>query len=227
MNIFFKSFIFQDSNTLNIIKLTFYHDKALVVLISISLLVAGGLVLFGINKFFSSEYIEHQLIEFLWTVLPAVVLLAIAFPSIKALYYLDEVIKRVFSVKVVGHQWYWSYEYPFITKNAGYDRYMKQTNDLGKGEFRLLDTDNRIILFNKVITQIIVTSSDVIHSWTVPALGIKIDAIPGRIRQAACFPLYTGIFYGQCSEICGVNHRFMPIKLEVLSHRELPSFQDL
>jgi cytochrome c oxidase subunit 2 len=227
VNIFFKSFIFQDSNTLNIIKLTFYHDKALVVLISISLLVAGGLVLFGINKFFSSEYIEHQLIEFLWTVLPAVVLLAIAFPSIKALYYLDEVIKRVFSVKVVGHQWYWSYEYPFITKNAGYDRYMKQTNDLGKGEFRLLDTDNRIILFNKVITQIIVTSSDVIHSWTVPALGIKIDAIPGRIRQAACFPLYTGIFYGQCSEICGVNHRFMPIKLEVLSHRELPSFQDL
>ncbi len=227
MNIFIKSLIFQDSNTLNIIKLTFYHDKALVVLISIRLLVARGLVLFSVNKFFTYEYMEHQLIEFLWTVLPAVVLLAIAFPSIKALYYLDEVMKRVFSVKIVGHQWYWSYEYPFITKNARYDSYMKQTNDLGKGEFRLLDTDNRIILFNKVITQVIVTSSDVIHSWTVPALGIKIDAMPGRIRQAACFPLYTGIFYGQCSEICGVNHRFMPIKLEVLSHRELPNFQDL
>jgi cytochrome c oxidase subunit 2 len=227
VNIFFKSLIFQDSNTLNIIKLTFYHDKALVILISIRLLVAGGLILFSINKFFSYEYIEHQLVEFLWTVLPAIVLLAIAFPSIKALYYLDEVMKRVFSVKIVGHQWYWSYEYPFITKNAGYDRYMKQTNDLGKGEFRLLDTDNRIILFNKVMTQVMVTSSDVIHAWTVPALGIKIDAMPGRIRQAACFPLYTGIFYGQCSEICGVNHRFMPVKLEVLSHRELPSFQDL
>ena len=227
MIIFFKSLIFQDSNTLSIIKLTFYHDKALVVLISISLLVAGGLVLFSINKFFSYEYMEHQLVEFLWTVLPAIVLLAIAFPSIKALYYLDEVMKRVFSVKIVGHQWYWSYEYPFITKNAGYDRYMKQTNDLGKGEFRLLDTDNSIILFNKVITQVMVTSSDVIHSWTVPVLGIKIDAMPGRIRQAACFPLYTGVFYGQCSEICGVNHRFIPIKLEVLSHRELSSFQDL
>ncbi len=227
MIIFFKSLIFQDSNTLNIIKLTFYHDKAIVVLISIRLLVAGGLILFRIHQAFSSEYLEHQLLEFLWTILPAFILLAIAFPSIKALYYLDEVMKRVFSVKVIGHQWYWSYEYPFITKNTGYDRYMKQTNDLGKGEFRLLDTDNRIILFNKVITQVMVTSSDVIHSWTVPALGIKIDAMPGRISQAACFPLYTGIFYGQCSEICGVNHRFMPIKLEVLSHRELPSFQDL
>jgi cytochrome c oxidase subunit 2 len=208
-------------------KLTFYHDKAIVVLISIRLLVGGTLVLLSINKFFTYEYLEHQLVEFLWTILPAVVLLAIAFPSIKALYYLDEVMKRVFSVKIVGHQWYWSYEYPFITKNARYDSYIKQTNDLGKGEFRLLETDNRIILFNKVMTQVMVTSSDVIHSWTVPALGIKIDAMPGRIRQAACFPLYTGIFYGQCSEICGVNHRFMPIKLEVLSHRELPKFQDL
>jgi len=208
-------------------KLTFYHDKAIVVLISIRLLVGGTLILLSINKFFTYEYLEHQLVEFLWTILPAIVLLAIAFPSIKALYYLDEVMKRVFSVKIVGHQWYWSYEYPFITKNARYDSYIKQTNDLGKGEFRLLETDNRIILFNKVITQVMVTSSDVIHSWTVPALGIKIDAMPGRIRQAACFPLYTGIFYGQCSEICGVNHRFMPIKLEVLSHRELPKFQDL
>jgi hypothetical protein len=95
VNIFFKSLIFQDSNTLNIIKLTFYHDKALLVLISIRLIVAGGLILFSINKFFSYEYIEHQLVEFLW---------AIAFPSIKALYYLDEVMKRVFSVKIVGHQ---------------------------------------------------------------------------------------------------------------------------
>ena len=227
MEIFLKSLIFQDSNTLNILKLTFYHDKALTVLIAIRLLVAGGLILFRVNRYFSSEYLEHQLLEFLWTVLPAIVLLAIAFPSIKALYYLDEIMKRVFSVKVVGHQWYWSYEYQFITKNASYDSYMKQTNDLEKGEFRTLDTDTNMILFNKVITQVIVTSADVIHSWTIPALGIKIDATPGRIMQAACFPLYTGIFYGQCSEICGVNHRFMPIKLEVLSNRELTNFQNL
>ncbi len=216
--------MFQDSNRLNILKLTFYHDKALIVLISISLIVAGGLILFGVNKYFAFEYIEYQLLEFLWTVLPAFVLLAIAFPSIKALYYLDEIMKRIFSIKVIAHQWYWSYEYPFITKNVTYDSFMKQTNDLEKGEFRLLDTTTNIVLFRKVMTQIIVTSSDVLHSWTVPVLGIKIDATPGRIGQAACFPLYRGVFYGQCSEICGVNHSFMPVKVEVLSNSELLKF---
>jgi cytochrome c oxidase subunit 2 len=135
--------------------------------------------------------------------------------------------KSVFSVKIIAHQWYWSYEYPFITKNTTYDSFIKQTNDLEKGEFRLLDTSTNIILFTKVITQLIVTSSDVLHCWTVPVLGVKIDATPGRIGQAACFPLYRGVFYGQCSEICGVNHRFMPIKLEVLSNSELMNFQNL
>ena len=148
----------------------------------------------------------------------------IAFPSMKALYYLDEIMKRVFSVKIIAHQWYWTYEYPFITKNTSYDRFIKQTNDLNKGEFRLLDTSTNIVLFNKVITQVIVTSADVLHSWTVPVLGIKLDATPGRISQAACFPLYTGVFYGQCSEICGVNHRFIPVKLEVLSNSRINKF---
>jgi cytochrome c oxidase subunit 2 len=198
----------------------------LVILIAISLLVAGGLILFRFSKNFGFEYIEHQIVEFLWTVLPAFVLLAIALPSIKALYYLDEIIKSVFSIKVIGHQWYWSYEYPFITNNAGYDSFMKQTTDLEKGEFRLLDTTTNIILFNKVITQIIVTSSDVLHAWTVPVLGVKLDATPGRIGQAACFPLYTGVFYGQCSEICGVNHSFIPIKVEILSNSKLLDFHN-
>nr|YP_009391136.1 cytochrome c oxidase subunit II [Stenostomum sthenum]ARW59258.1 cytochrome c oxidase subunit II [Stenostomum sthenum] len=224
---FFKSLMFQDSNSLNMLKLTFYHDKALVVLVSISLLVAGGLLLFSLNKYFNVEYMEYQWLEFLWTVLPAFILLAMAFPSMKALYYLDEIMKSVFSVKVIAHQWYWSYEYPFITKNSTYDSFMKQTNDLDKGEFRLLDTTTNMLLFNKVMTQVMVTSSDVLHSWTVPVLGIKMDAMPGRISQAACFPLYSGVFYGQCSEICGVNHSFMPIKVEVLSNSELMSFKDL
>jgi len=224
---FFKSLIFQDSNSLNILKLTFYHDKAIMILIAIRLIVGGAIVLFGINKYFTFEYIEYQLLEFLWTILPAVVLLFIAFPSIKALYYLDEIMKRVFSIKVIAHQWYWSYEYPFITKNTTYDRFIKQTNDLETGEFRLLDTTTNMVIFNKVITQVMVTSSDVLHSWTVPVLGIKIDATPGRIGQAACFPLYRGVFYGQCSEICGVNHSFIPVKVEVLSNSELLSFENL
>ena len=207
--------------------MTFYHDKAIIVLIGISLLTLSTLTMFIISNHFRSEYLEHQILEFVWTVAPAFILLAIAFPSIKALYYLDEVIKSVFSVKIIGHQWYWSYEYPFITKNATYDSFIKQTNDLEKGEFRLLDTNTNILLFTKVITQLIVTSSDVLHCWTVPVLGVKIDAVPGRISQAACFPLYSGVFYGQCSEICGVNHSFIPIKLEVLSNRELINFQNL
>jgi cytochrome c oxidase subunit 2 len=223
---FINSLIFQDSNRLNILKLTFYHDKAIMVLIGISLLVAGRMALFLSASSFRSEYMEHQLLEFVWTVLPAFILLAMAFPSMKALYYLDEVIKSVFSVKIIGHQWYWSYEYPFITKNTTYDRFIKQTSDLERGEFRLLDTSTSILLFNKVMTQLIVTSADVLHCWTVPVLGVKIDAVPGRISQAACFPIYRGVFYGQCSEICGVNHSFMPIKLEVLSNSELLSFQN-
>jgi cytochrome c oxidase subunit 2 len=222
LKLFFKSLIFQDSNSLNILKLTFYHDKTLIVLIGISLLVAGGLLLFWLNDYYNVEYIEYQLLEFLWTVLPAFILLAMAFPSMMALYYLDEVMKSMFSVKVIAHQWYWSYEYPFITNNTTYDSFIKQ--DLEKGEFRLLDTSSSMILLDKMITQIIITSSDVLHSWTVPVLGVKIDATPGRIGQAACFPLYRGVFYGQCSEICGVNHTFIPVKVEVISRKDIRIF---
>jgi cytochrome c oxidase subunit 2 len=192
-------------------------------LIGIRILVGSGLILASLITNFSSEHLEIQKLEFGWTVVPAIILLMLAFPSIKALYYLDEVMKRIFSVKIIAHQWYWSYEYSNFP-NIKYDRFMKQTPNLSKGEFRLLETNNNIVLFRKVITQLLITSSDVIHSWTVPVLGVKLDATPGRLCQAACFPIYTGVFFGQCSEICGVNHSFIPVKLEVLSYSEMTKF---
>lgn len=165
-------------------------------------------------RFFTSEMLEHQVLEFVWTVLPAFLLLFLAFPSIKALYFSDELMKSNFVLKIIGHQWYWSYEYRNL--NLQYDRFIKIERALNKGEWRCLEVSSRIFLFKKIITQLLLTSYDVIHCWTIPRLGVKIDAMPGRLRQTSVFPIYTGLFYGQCSEICGVNHSFMPIKLEVI-----------
>lgn len=219
---FFFRLFFQNFNRISMIKLGFYHDKIISLLIFFRILV--GRILFFTNfiEFFRSEYIEHHKLEFLWTIFPAIILLFLSFPSMKALYFLDEVIKSSITLKIIGHQWYWSYEYCDL--HIKYDRFIKQIVDLKKGEFRLLEASTNIILFSKVITQILTTSIDVIHSWTVPVLGIKLDAMPGRLRQAACFPLYRGVFYGQCSEICGVNHSFMPVKLEIFSAKELKKF---
>lgn len=148
--------------------------------------------------------------------MPAITLIFIALPSLKLLYLLDELNNPLLSIKSIGHQWYWSYEYTDF-KSIEFDSYIIPANELNLNSFRLLDVDNRIVLPYNSQIRIIVTAADVLHSWTIPALSVKIDATPGRLNQISFLINRAGLFFGQCSEICGANHRFIPIVLERIS----------
>ena len=168
---------------------------------------------------FTHKYLNHgTLIELIWTITPALVLIAIAFPSFRLLYLLDEVISPSITIKVAGHQWYWSYEYSdYITEEGEtieFDSYMVPDSDLELGQFRLLEVDNKVVVPVDCHVRMIITATDVLHSFAVPSLGIKTDAVPGRLNQTSFIAERTGTFYGQCSEICGVWHGFMPIVVE-------------
>ena len=154
----------------------------------------------------------------------ALILIAIAFPSFRLLYLLDEVISPTVTIKVVGHQWYWSYEYSDYINVSGesieFDSYMIPDSDLELGQFRLLDVDNKVVIPTDTHIRLIVTGADVIHSFAVPSLGLKIDAVPGRLNQTSFIALRPGVFRGQCSEICGVYHGFMPIAVKAVPYEE-------
>jgi len=161
------------------------------------------------------------LIELIWTITPALVLIAIAFPSFKLLYLLDEVIDPVITVKGIGNQWFWSYEYSDYVNDTGetieFDSYMVPDSELEPGQLRLLEVDNRVILPVDTHIRFIVTARDVIHSFAVPSLGIKLDALPGRLNQTSVIINREGVFYGQCSELCGILHYAMPIVIQSVS----------
>jgi cytochrome c oxidase subunit 2 len=167
------------------------------------------------------KFSHSSVLEILWTILPAIVLLFLAVPSFALLYSLDELIDPDITLKVIGHQWYWSYEYSdysslYDGKDISFDSYMISTNDLTKGAFRLLEVDNRVVLPLNTHIRLLVTAADVLHSWAVPSFGVKVDACPGRLSQASIFIKREGLFLGQCSEICGVNHGFMPIAVKAV-----------
>lgn len=158
-------------------------------------------------------------IEIIWTIIPAVILLFIAIPTFALLYSMDEGIDPAITIKAVGHQWYWSYEYSDYTSDTeslAFESYMVPEEDLEEGQLRLLEVDNRVIVPVDTHVRVLVTSQDVLHSWAIPSLGIKMDACPGRLNQVSMFIKREGVYYGQCSEICGVNHAFMPIVVEAV-----------
>nr|ABY55871.1 cytochrome oxidase subunit II [Pterostichus californicus] len=203
----------QNSNSPLMEQLTFFHDHTLMILTMITMLVGYLMMTLSYNKYINRYLLEGQTIEVIWTILPAITLVFIALPSLQLLYLLDEVSNPLMTLKSIGHQWYWSYEYSDF-KMLEFDSFLISNNDMENNTFRLLDVDNRIILpFNAQI-RVLVTATDVIHSWTIPALGVKIDATPGRLNQTNFFMNRVGLFYGQCSEICGANHSFMPIVIE-------------
>nr|AAF98022.1 cytochrome c oxidase II [Pyrgus communis] len=195
-------------------QIIFFHDHTLVILIMITVLVSYMMISLFFNKFINRFLLEEQMIEMIWTILPAITLIFIALPSLRLLYLLDELNNPLITLKSIGHQWYWSYEYSDFS-NVEFDSYMINSNELNN--FRLLDVDNRITLPMNNQIRILVTATDVIHSWTVPALGVKVDANPGRLNQTNFFINRPGLFFGQCSEICGANHSFMPIVIESIS----------
>nr|UNO31873.1 cytochrome c oxidase subunit 2 [Histia rhodope] len=194
-------------------QIIFFHDHTLVILIMITILVGYLMVSLFFNQYINRFLLEGQMIELIWTILPAITLIFIALPSLRLLYLLDEINNPLITLKSIGHQWYWSYEYSDFN-NIQFDSYMVPSNELSLNNFRLLDVDNRIILPMNNQIRVMVTATDVIHSWTIPTLGVKVDANPGRLNQTNFFMNRPGIFYGQCSEICGANHSFMPIMIE-------------
>nr|AWH61906.1 cytochrome c oxidase subunit II [Cicadella viridis] len=211
-----KMISFQDACSPIMEQLIMFHDHTMMILTMITMIVIYMMISLMMNKYINRFLLEGQLIELIWTILPAVLLIFIALPSIRILYMIEEISNPLITIKAVGHQWYWSYEYSDF-KKIEFDSYMKPISEMNYNDFRLLDTDNRLVLpFNSKI-RILVTSSDVIHSWTIPCFGIKIDASPGRINQGNLMISRPGLFYGQCSEICGANHSFMPITVESIN----------
>nr|AAG00366.1 cytochrome c oxidase subunit II [Ateles chamek] len=191
------------------------HDHALMIIFLISSLVLYIISMMLTTKLTHTSTMNAQEIEMIWTILPAIILIMIALPSLRILYMTDEFNKPYLTLKAVGHQWYWSYEYSDYVDLA-FDSYIMPTYFLEPGEFRLLEVDNRTTLPMEADIRMLISSQDVLHSWAVPSLGVKADAIPGRLNQAMLASMRPGLFYGQCSEICGSNHSFMPIVLEFI-----------
>nr|UFI48432.1 cytochrome c oxidase subunit II [Formosania galericula] len=212
---------FQDAASPVMEELLHFHDHALMIVFLISALVLYVIITTVSTKLTNMYILDSQEIEVVWTVLPALILILIALPSLRILYLMDEINDPHLTIKAMGHQWYWSYEYTDY-ENLSFDSYMIPTQDLTPGQFRLLETDHRMVVPMESPIRILVSAEDVLHSWALPAMGVKMDAVPGRLNQTAFIASRPGVFYGQCSEICGANHSFMPIVVEAvpLSHFE-------
>jgi cytochrome c oxidase subunit 2 len=216
--------LFQDSGTKIMEGIVNLHNWILFYLIIISIFVLWFLIVI-IKEFNSAHHpISYRklkdgtLIEVIWTITPALILITIALPSFKLLYLMDEILDPTITIKTIGRQWYWEYEYSdYINPELSFESYMIPTDSLEMGQLRLLEVDNRLILPSNTSIRVIVTAADVLHAWTIPSLGIKIDCVPGRLNQTSLFVKRNGVYYGQCSELCGVQHGFMPIVLEVVN----------
>nr|YP_010490424.1 cytochrome c oxidase subunit II [Poecilasma litum]UWM12910.1 cytochrome c oxidase subunit II [Poecilasma litum] len=207
---------FQDSASPLMEELILFHDHSMLVLTLVTSLVAYIIGTLFSNKFLDRFLLQGNIIEIIWTFVPALLLIFIALPSLHLLYLLDEYDNPSITIKSMGHQWYWSYEYSDFL-NLEFDSYMLPTKDLDQNQFRLIEVDNRMIVPINSYIRILVSSTDVIHSWTVPALSVKADAVPGRLNQLTFLINRPGLFFGQCSEICGANHSFMPIVVEAVT----------
>jgi cytochrome c oxidase subunit 2 len=207
-----------------LILLTFYYDQTYPQKESV---MSSRLSLLKINR-----VVHGTVIEIVWTITPSIILMLIAVPSFALLYSMDEVIDPAINLKLIGHQWYWSYEYSdtkravsfedskTYTGNVAFDSYMIPDDELKFGQLRLLEVDNEVVLPVDTHIRVLITAADVLHSWAVPALGVKMDAVPGRLNQVSLFIKRPGVYYGQCSELCGVNHGFMPISVHAVSMKQ-------
>ena len=197
-----------------------FHNELLVIITLITVFVMG-LLLYVIVRFRARAHpvptrtSHNSTIEILWTVIPVLILVTIAIPSFKLMYYMDEVPKSDMTIKVTAHQWYWSYEYP--DQKVGFDSNLVQEKDLKPGQMRLLAVDNPLVVPEKTNIRVQVTGTDVIHSWFVPSFGVQEYAIIGRLNEAWMNVERPGTYYGECNQICGVNHAFMPIEVKVVS----------
>jgi len=212
---------FQDGGSPLCEQVIFFHDNVMFLIIIIVVLVSWILIVAIVNKHYYRYLVEGTVIEIVWTLIPAIILLFVAFPSLQLLYSMDEIVDPSLTIKAIGHQWYWSYEYSDLEGDSiEFDSYMIPTSDLEVGDLRLLEVDNRVVIPVNTQVRVVISGADVIHSFAIPSLGVKADAIPGRLNQASFLIKRPGVYYGQCSEICGSDHSFMPIVVEGVSQEK-------
>ena len=205
---------FQDRISPSIEHILFFHDHAIIILTLITILTLYLVVSLAVRRKYNKYIIEGQEIETIWTVLPAFMLIFIALPSLKTLYLIEDTKSPNVTIKTTGHQWYWSYEYSSLNTTET-DNFMERSKTL-----RLLKTRELLHLPTNVLIRSLITSADVIHSWALPSIGRKVDALPGRLNQLFLFSKRLGLYRGQCSEICGMNHSFMPILVQFHTPKE-------
>ena len=211
----------QDPVTPVMERITDFHNLLLVIIVLITIFVFA-LLAYTVVKFSAknnpnpSKTTHNTTIEVIWTVVPVIILVIIAVPSFKLLYFSDVQPRADMTIKAIGSQWFWTYEYPDHGKFS-FDANMIADEDLKPGQKRLLETDTSVVVPVNATVRVQVTAADVLHAWAIPAFGVKIDAIPGRLNETWFKSTKEGTFYGQCSELCGIRHGFMPIKVEVVS----------
>jgi len=170
-----------------------------------------------------SKVTHNTKLEIIWTAIPILILVIIAIPSLRLHYYMERIVSPELTVKVTGYQWYWHYDYP-DNGGFGFDSYIKKGDDLKPGDIRQLSVDNRMVVPVNTNVRVLTTGADVIHSWAVPAFGVKRDAVPGRLNETWFKATKIGTFYGQCSQLCGVGHGFMPIVVDVVSKEDFAAW---
>lgn len=198
-----------------------FHDLLLWIITLISVFVLALLIYVMVRFRASANPVpsktsHNTLVEVVWTVVPILILVVIAVPSFKLLYFADKTKEAELTIKAIGKQWFWTYEYP-DNGNFTFDATMVAEGDIKDGQLRLLETDNSVVVPVDTNVRLLVTAADVIHAWALPAFGVKKDAVPGRLNETWFRATREGTFYGQCSEICGAYHGYMPIRVEVVS----------
>ena len=215
---------FQKAGSGHMEDIVWFHDYMLLPIITGITVFVLFLVIYACVRFrasrnpVASKTTHNTFIEVIWTLVPCLILIVIAVPSFKVLYEQDEIPPADVTIKAVGYQWYWGYEYP--DENIIFDSYMIEDKDLQPGQPRLLTVDNEIFVPVNKVVKVLITANDVLHAWALPSFGVKRDAVPGRINETWFKADRTGTFYGQCSELCGVKHAFMPITVNVVSQDE-------
>jgi cytochrome c oxidase subunit 2 len=215
---------FQEAASQSMRDIVNFHDKLLLpIIVAISVfvlfLMAYACIRFRASRNPNPSTRTHNVaIEVLWTLIPCLILIVIAVPSFKTLYSQDRIPKADVTIKAVGYQWYWGYEYP--DENIIFDSYMVETKDLKAGQPRLLAVDNVVVVPVNKVVKVLITANDVLHAWALPSFGVKRDAVPGRINETWFKAERVGTFYGQCSELCGIKHAFMPIEVRVVSEED-------
>ncbi|MBD1147115.1 cytochrome c oxidase subunit II [Pelagibacterales bacterium SAG-MED28] len=215
---------FQKSASETMSDIVWFHDYMLLPVITaitvfVLFLIAYACIRFRASKNKEASTTSHNtFIEVIWTLVPCLILIVLAVPSFKVLYSQDEIPKADVTIKAIGYQWYWGYEYP--DENIIFDSYMIEEKDLKEGQPRLLSVDNEVYVPVNKVVKVMITANDVLHAWALPSFGVKRDAVPGRINETWFKADRTGTFYGQCSELCGIKHAFMPITVNVVTEEE-------